>query len=214
MRPLLIDIDPANVDANGIAAALPTGSAWAFGTDAEWIASSAGDSLAHRLIVTTVGNEPAGNAPVLTLVGTDADGLVQTEIITLPNATTIETTKYWLTVTSGSTQAATVGTFDIGWVDEIMTQTIPLNYRHVEAATYSVDVTGTVSYTVQETLNEIHNLTNPAEDASWFGVTALLAKAADLLEAGNVHVSACRLIINSYTDTAEIQLTIMQSESL
>lgn len=214
MRPFKIDIDPANVDANGIAAALPTGTSWVFGTDAEWVAQSSGDSLAHRLVITTVGNEPAGNAPILTLVGTDPDGIAQTEAITLPNATTIESTKYWLTVPSGSTQAATVGVFDIGWVDEVATQTLPLNYRNSEAATFAVDVTGAINYTVQETLDQIHTLDNPSVDASWFDISALAAKTADLLAQGTIHATASRLVVGSYTDTAEIQFTTMQNESL
>ena len=214
MRPFLIDIDPANADPNGIADDLPTGSAWTFGTDAEWLTTGSGDGLAHRLVITTTGNEPAGNAPVLTLVGTDADGIAQTEAITLPNATTIETTKYWLTVPSGTTQADTVGTFDIGWVDEVMTQTIPLNYRHTEAATFAADVTGTINYTVQETLDEIHTKTNPSTDSSWFDISALASKTTDLLAQGTVHATASRLVVNSYTDTAEIQFKVMQNESI
>lgn len=214
MRPFLIDIDPANADPNGIADDLPTGSAWAFGTDAEWLASGSGDNLAHRLIITTAGNEPAGNAPVLTLVGTDADGIAQTENITLPNATTVESTKYWLTVTSGTTQADTVGTFDVGWVDEVMTQTMPLNYRHTEAATFAVNVTGTIDYTVQESLNNIHLVANPSTDVSWFDIPALADKTADLLAQGTVHASAGRLVVNSYTSGAEIQFTVMQNESI
>ena len=214
MRPFLINIDPSNTDADGIADALPTGSAWAFGTDAEWLANGSGDSLAHRLIITTVADEPGGNAPILTLTGTDADGIAQTEDITLPNATTVESTKYWLTVTSGVTQADTVGVFDIGWVDEIMTQTLPLNYRNYEAATFSVNVTGTIDYSVQETLDEIHTQANPSEDACWFDITALAAKTADLMAVGTVHASASRLVVNSYTNTAEIKFTTMQNESI
>ena len=215
MKPYLLDIDPANVDPNGIAAALPTGTSWAFGTDAEWVASSSGDSLAHRLIITTAGNEPAGNAPTLTLTGTDADGIAQTEDIVLPNATTIETTKYWLTAPSGDTGAdATVGLVDIGWVDEIATQTIPLNYRNTEAPMYSIDVTGTISYTVQETLDQIHTQTAPSVDASWHNVTALATKTADLMEPGRVNATAGRLVANSYTDTAEIQFTVLQNDAI
>ncbi len=214
MRPFLIDIDPANVDDNGIADDLPTGTAWAFGTDAEWLATGSGDSLAHRLVITTVANEPGGNAPILTLIGTDADGIVQTEAITLPNATTVESTKYWLTVTSGTTQAATVGTFDIGWVDEVMTQTIPLNYRHTEAATFAADITGTINYTVEETLDEIHTKTNPSVDSSWFSLSALASKTVDLLGVGTVHATAGRLVVNSYSSGAEIQFTVMQNESI
>ena len=211
MKPYLIDIDPANVDPDGIADALPTGTAWSLSGDAEWLASSSGDSLAHRLIITTIGNEPAGNAPVLTLTGTSPDGVAQTEDIVLPNATTIETTKYWLTVTSGATQAATVGVFDIGWVDEVMTQTLPVNYRHVNAATHQIAVTGTVNYTVLETIDSIHELTDPST-ATWTALSALSAKTASLLAVGTVGVSACHLVVSSYTDTAEIQFTTFQSE--
>jgi len=214
MKPFVFDIDPANVDANGIADDLPTGTAWAFGTDAEWLATGSGDSLAHRLVITTAGNEPAGNAPTLTLVGTDPDGFAQTEDIVLPNATTIETTKYWLTVTSGTTDAATVGTFDIGWVDEVMTKLLPLNYRAHEAATHAVDVTGTIDYTVQESLEEIHPQLNAGtpENISWFNMEALTAKTADLKELGELHSSATRLVVNSYTDTAELKWVIFQNE--
>jgi hypothetical protein len=213
MRPFLIDIDPANVDANGIADDLPTGTAWSFTADAEWLATGSGDSLAHRLVITTAGNEPAGNAPVLTLTGTSPDGIAQTESITLPNATTIESTKYWLTVTSGTAQAATVGTFDIGWVDEVMTKTLPLNYRHVNAATHQVDVTGTVNYTVLETMDDIHAAADPSA-VTWIALSALTSKTADLISPGTVGVRACHLVINSYTDTAEIQFTTFQSEDI
>jgi hypothetical protein len=215
MRPFVFDIDPANVDADGIANDLPTGTAWAFGTDAEWLASGSGDNLAHQLVITTAGNEPAGNAPTLTLVGTDPDGIAQTEDIVLPNATTIETTKYWLSVTSGTTDAATVGTFDIGWVDEVMTKTLPLNYRAHEAATHAVDVTGTIDYTIQETLEEIHPQLKAGtpENLSWFSMEAMTAKTADLKELGELHSSAARLVVNSYTATAELKWVIFQNEN-
>jgi len=210
MRSKEFDIDPANVDDNGIADNLPTGTAWSFAADAEWLAISSGDNLAHQLVITTIGNEPAGNAPVLTLTGTDADGNAQTEDITLPNATTIETTKYWLTVTSGVTQAATINTFDIGWVDEVITQTIPIDWRNTEGASYAVDVTGTIDYTVQESFEAIQNVASPSVNASWHNVTALAAKTADLASVGTVNASAVRLIVNSYTDTAEIQFQVIQ----
>lgn len=209
MRPKEYDIDPANVDANGIAALLPVGTAWSFTGDAEWLAISSGDSLAHQLIITTVGNEPAGNAPVLTLTGTDADGNVQTEAITLPNATTIETSLYWLTVTSGAASAATIDTIDIGWVDEVVTQSIPIDWRNTEGASYAVDVTGTIDYTVQEMFGPAQQ-SLPSQNASWHNLAALAAKTADLASVGTVNATAVRLLVNSYTDTAEIQFQVVQ----
>jgi hypothetical protein len=210
MRPKEFDIDPANVDANGIADDLPTGTAWSFAADAEWLAISSGDNLAHQLIITTVADEPAGNAPVLTLTGTDADGNIQTEAITLPNTTTIESTKYWLTVSSGEASAATVGTFDIGWVDEVIHKTYQLDFRNTEAAAYAVNVTGTIDYTIQESFEDIQNTSSPSQNAAWHNLTALAAKTADLASIGTINATAVRLIINSYTDTAEIQLHISQ----
>ncbi len=52
MKPYLIDIDPANVDADGIADALPTGTAWSLSGDAEWLASSSGEVFESRLPLT------------------------------------------------------------------------------------------------------------------------------------------------------------------
>jgi threonine dehydrogenase-like Zn-dependent dehydrogenase len=207
MKPKEFDIDPANVDTNGLCAAITGAGPWTI-ADAEFVANSSGDSLAHRLNLTSAA---ALGAITITLVGTDADGKALTEAILGPASNTIETTGYFLTLTS-VTASATLGanTMDIGWVDEVMTKTIPIDYRNQNAATYAVDVTGTINYTVQESFENIQQVELPAQSASWHNVTALAAKTADLASSGTENASACRLIIGSYTDTAEIQLHVSQ----
>jgi len=207
MRPFEIDIDPANVDTNGLCAAITGAGPWTI-ADAEFVANDSGDSLAHQLNLTSAANL---SAITMTLVGTDADGKALTEAIAGPNATTVETSGYFLTLTS-VTAGATLGanTLDIGWVDEVQTKTFPINWRGAEAASYAVDVSGTIDYTVQETFEDIQNVTSPAQNASWHNVTALAAKTADLASVGTVNASGVRLIVNSYTDTAEIQMQVSQ----
>lgn len=207
MRPFEVDIDPSNVDPNGLCAAITGAGPWTI-ADAEFVANDSGDSLAHRLNLTSTANL-AGIT--ITLAGTDADGKALTEAIAGPNNNTVETTGYFLTLTS-VTAGATLGanTMDIGWVDEVMTKTYPINWRSHDGAANGVDVTGTVDYTVQESFEDIQNVTNPAQNASWYPITALSAKTADLVAVGTIHATAERLIINSYTDTAEIQWQVSQ----
>lgn len=171
------------------------------------------DGFAHRLDIIDTGNDNQTTA-TYTITGTDSDGIDEIEDIAGPagNAT-IETTKYFLTVTS-ITIASPVATsvIDVGTVDEATSKTVPLNYRHTEAATFSIDVTGTINYTVQETLAQIHTLSNPLADSSWFNLSALASKTADLLAVGTVHTTAGRLVVNSYSTGAELQFTTMQAE--
>jgi len=199
------DIDPANVNAAGIANDLPTGTAWSLSGDAEWTASDCGDSLAHQLVVTTAGNEPAGNAPNLTLVGTDANDNAITDTVVLPNITTVETTLYFKTVTSASADAATVGTMDIGWVDEVASKTVPLNRHSSTGGLIQLDVTGTIDVTLQVTAAS-------PDSPVWMNsnTAALVNATTDVMANLDIHSTAVRLIVNSYTDTAEVQVYLSE----
>jgi len=205
MRPKEFDIDPANVSTDGFASG-------ATGASFTLTANDSGDGLAHQVsILNNTATNHAGKT--VTLVGTDSDGNALTEVVTGPGASaTVESSGYFLTLTS-ATPSATIGTdtFDIGWVDEVATKTIPLNWRATEGATYSVDVTGTIDYTVQETFVPIQDETAPQQTAHWHALSALSAKTADLASQGTDNATGVRLIVNSYTDTAEIQMTVGQN---
>lgn len=105
---------------------------------------------AHQLNLTTTTNESAITG---TFTGTDADGRTQTEAITLPNNTTVETVKYWRTVT-GLTVSATLGadTMDVGYVDELVSPSIALNRESGIGAKFFLDITGTLNVDVQFTI--------------------------------------------------------------
>lgn len=205
MRSKTYDIDPANASLTGFASNV-TGASFTLA------ATSSGDGLAHQV---SIRNDSATDhsGKTVTLVGTDADGKALTEVVTGPGTSaTVESTGYFLTLTS-ATPSATIGadTFDIGWVDEVATQSIPVDRRSGSAPTVSVNVTGTISFTVQECFEDVQAKGFDAQqDARWLPISALATKTADTVSTSSVGASAIRLIVNSYTDTAEIQMDVAQ----
>lgn len=200
MRPKVFDIDPANANLTGFRSN-------ATGVDFALTATSSGDGLAHQV---SVKNDSATDhsAKTLVLVGTDPDGKAQTETINAPGTSaTVESAGYYLTLTS-VTPSATIGgdTFDIGWVDEVATQTIPIDAKSTAACTIATDITGTINFTVLETFNDIQ----AGATAQWIAISALASKTADTTASASVGARAIRLVINSYTDTAEIQMAVSQ----
>lgn len=221
MRPYSLDIDPANVDPDGIAENQTTagaanlvlnGALADLGTALQF---DIGDSYSSGCGGVRIAIDSAGDVStvVFTVTGKDQDGIATTETITGVTTTAVESVTYWSQITQISTDIAAGSNVFVGPVDEVITKTIPLNYRAGDGATFAVDVTGTIDYTVNETLDKIHELSSPA-DASWFALSALSAKTADLMAEGTNHATACQLVINSYTDTAEIAFTVMQNESI
>ena len=88
-----------------------------------------------------------------------------------------------------------------------MSKTIPISKQ--VAAAIAVTVTGTVNYTVQETFENVQDGTAPTT-MLWHNITALAAKTASLVGSTTPGATAVRLVIGSYTDTAEIQMDVSQ----
>jgi len=208
MRPKQFDVDPANVSLTGFASNV-TGATFTL------TANNSGDGLAHQV---SIKNDSATDhsGKTVTLVGTDADGKALTEVVTGPaTSATVESTGYFKTLTS-ATPSATIGadTFDIGWVDEVSTQTIPINWRASVGATVNVDVTGTINFTVQETFDDVQVVGQSAiQSVQWVAIGALSAKTVDTVSSASVGARALRLIVNSYTNTAELQMTVVQPDN-
>lgn len=206
-RPKEINIDVADESLTGFASNV-TGATWTLATTATT------DGLAHQVSIRNdTANDHSAKTAILT--GTDADNKAQTETVNLPaGSATIESTRYFKTLTS-VVPSATIGadTMDIGWVDEVAGRTYPLNYNAAVANTYCVDVTGTIDYTVQECFDDIQNLTSAQQNGDWFNVSALAAKTTDIAAAGVHGATAVRIIVNSYSSGAELQLKIVQGAS-
>jgi hypothetical protein len=202
-----IDIDPADADLTGFASNV-TGAAFTITT------AATSDGLAHQV---SIRNDSANDhsGKTVTLVGTDADGMPQTEVVTGPGASaTVESAKYFKTLTS-ATPSATIGadTFDIGWLDEVVSQTIMLN-RHAGFGTMlQLDVTGTLDVTVQVTGGRRQEYTGQ-ESWPWIATTNtnLVGLTADKVGDIEPQMNACRILFNSYSSGAELQAYVSEEQ--
>jgi hypothetical protein len=201
MRPNIIDLDVADASLTGFAEDVT-------GAEFTLTANAATDGLAHQVSIRNDSVTDHSDKTV-TLVGTDQNGNALTEVVTGPGTSaTVESSGYFLTLTS-ATPSATIGadTFDIGWVDEVATVTYPLDWRSPYAANITVDVTGTINFTVQQTFANVL----AGEAAVWTDITALASKTADTTSTAAIGATAIRLLINSYSSGAELQMYTSQS---
>lgn len=171
------------------------------------------DSLAHRLSIIDLGADVQTGA-TYTITGESEAGIEQTEDIAGPGASaTIETTKYFQTVSSITIASpVATSTIDVGTVDEVQTKVFPLNNYNRVGATIFVDVTGTIDFTVQETFNPMSEA-DPAANATFIDITALADKTADTVGSATVGATAMRVTINSYTTGAEVQARLSQTHN-
>ena len=202
-RRFKVDMDPANTSATRYASNA-TGATWTLAQ------TTPGDFLARVVTITNDSStDHSGKTALLT--GTDADGKAQTETLTLGGASAAVTSaKHYLTLTS-VVPSATVGTdtFDIGIGDDIVSKTVPLNFRSDTAALAGIDVTGTIGVDIELTLdppNRPGDFTWTDQGTPiWFNAGNFTAKTADTFGALDLGAFAARFRINSYTDTAEVQ---------
>lgn len=202
MRPKTWSYTPSDDNLTGFASNV-TGATWTL------TATTVGDSLAHKV---TIRNDAVTDhsAKTASLVGTDADGKAQTETMSLPaGSATTTSTKYWKTLTS-ITPSATIGadTMDIGWNDVCVGPSIPLDVKaNAFSVSLAVNLTGTISVTVQHTLQDIYVTTAPV----WFNHATIAAKTTDTDGNYAFPVSATRLSINSLTAGATVKFSVIQS---
>ena len=206
------DIDPADVDADGLADGNDSSVATIVidGALASGGSFTSADGLAHRLNITDAGGHVQTGA-TYTIVGTNSNGNAQTEAIAGPGSSaTIETTEYFLTVTSITIASpAASSTVDIGTVDEIVSPVYPLNWRCNTPATVAITGTvGTYVVDIQETFDDIY--TDGVASATWFDKH--VDENADMSGVLTLHATAVRLQADSYTSGAELQFHINQLE--
>lgn len=206
------DLDPVDVDADGLAQSQTPG---AGGVQALTLngALVSGGSFAEssgqgrQLLLTTGADE---TARTFTVTGTDADGTAITEAITGVNNTTVESTRYFLTVTSITVDDDTTGAIFFGTVDELATKTYMLNRQSDTGALVQYDVTGTINLTAQVSVHDVRNNYTNQEAIPWVATsaTALVGATADAIGRLDAGASAARFIVNSYSSGAEVQVYV------
>lgn len=201
-----ITIDPVDVDTDGLAKAQAVAGAGALTLNGDLISSGKFSPTAHAYQI-SITSDGADGGRTFTVTGKDPDGKTQTEDITGPATTTVESSKYWSEVSQIAADAACAGNISSGTVDELVTKTIVLDKYNDTAATLSIeDITGTLNVSVEETFSDIQNSTT----FEFYAVTALATKTAATRASISVHATGARLKFNSYTNGADCKLVIVQ----
>lgn len=143
------------------------------------------------------------------VVGKDADGRDQSETVTGVTTSPVETTKYYSEITS-ITPDATIGaaTLDVGFVDEMVSETIMLDPELPFYIRY--DETGTLETDVQ-LLMEDPGLSVDQESMGW---NLYDSQLDDILDTERFAIgpgyTAARIKVNSFTAGATIVARIVQ----
>ena len=170
------------------------------------------DNLAHIVTLTApVQATLAGIA--FTIVGTDAAGNSQTEVIAAGPASgaTVNSTKFFLTVETIQ-PSATMGTkvLAIGLLAEAIGYWVNLE-NTMSAPMVMVNVTGTINYTVLQTPANIFDEVGTAYTALGIAIPNMSAVTTQVLANGGESCRAIMLRVNSFTAGATITAHINNS---
>jgi len=201
MRPKQIVYTLAALSATGHATGL-TGT----GPFTTFTAAGTGDDTGHQTTLTSAANL---SGITMVIVGTDAQGNVQTESIAGPNANTINLVKYYKTFTR-ITASATLGanTMNVGWTALVQTPIIPCDFAKLTGPMVIVGVGGTITFTAQQTNTDVFNA---ALTPTWatLGTAAATATATTQALSGTTGV---RVTVASHT-SGVLALSVSQARS-
>ena len=212
---LQLDLDPATEDTDGFANNVTAASGVAF----TLAATTSGDSLAHKVVITPSGSV-TGN---YVITGTDPDGRTQSETLATDTTNAVTSVKFYLTLVS-ITAPSGLGaeTVDIGWADEFASKILELDTYAINACSFQVKVTGTINFDIEVTQQDPQTRLDSAPftvenqgDLAWLNDANFTAKTASL---GNTlavpGLRAARVVVNSFSAGAELQVWAVQSGQL
>lgn len=141
------------------------------------------------------------------ITGFDQDNHAQTETVTGPNNATVVSAKFWRQITTIAISGAAAGAITIGTPNTTLCAVTP---------TYCVDsgepytsVTADIGGTINFTLQKCSERPTAGETPNWRTLQA--AGAIDVEAAQVGPIGAVRAQINTYTNTATLALSILQT---
>ena len=163
MRPITVTVGPlASAVANNICLSqTPTAGALLLN------GSTAGTlDYARRVLITAAGNE---SSRTFTITGTNWSGSTISETVTGPNATTAVSVLDYLTVTSITISGNAAGAITVGTNGVAASPWVRLDAWAMPQVAIQCTASGTVNYTVQQTLDDTNAPTSPvaASAVTW-----------------------------------------------
>ena len=216
MRPFEIDVDLEDADLDGLASNIDSsGTTLTF--DGALISGgtfTSADGLG-RIIVIVDSDTDTQSDVTFTITGTNANDNAISDVVTGPGSgLTVASAKYFKTVSSVTVSAAQGGSEKVdigtrGTTLSAVTKAYPLNSRDSVPPRVSVNVTGTMNFTVQQTYSNLLTTTDASGTIVWEDVTALASKTADTTASLGIGCRGMRIVVNTYSSGAELQAIVV-----
>src|SRR6202012_1301839 len=162
MRPIVVTVGPLTAaSANNIAQSQTPGAAGALALNGSTVVNGVAVLDHPRRVLITTGD----TTHIFTVTGTNASGMPISEVVG-PITTSAYTTQDFLTVTSVTINAAATAAVTVGTNGVASTAWIFLDSWALPIVSIQCDVSGTVNYTVQSTLDDPNTPTNPVPPAA------------------------------------------------
>lgn len=159
--------------------------------------------------LTSTGNLSGVN---VTLTGTDQNGRAITAVRAGPNNNTVAYTTSFFTVTGASVSGTIATDMSIGVNGFGNGKAIPLDYLVAPSnASLSVVVTGTVTYTVQHTFDDVYASNFVEATATWFDNDASALVGASSNQDGNYAFPVAATRIQITAGTGSVVYTIIEA---
>jgi hypothetical protein len=214
-RPLQYDVDPIDVDTDGIAENQKTagaanlvlnGALADLGTALIFDMSDAGYSSGIAGVKISIDSAGDVSSVIFTITGKDENGFSQTETITNVTTTAVNSTKFWSYISNIAADSEVTSNVFIGPINQFVTKTIPLNYLSAIGATVAVTgLSGTIQYDMEECFGSLASSTEVQGQTYFVNQSN---KTADVSAVLTVHATGVRLRADSYSSGAELQFHV------
>ena len=167
MRPITVTVGPlATPDDNGICTSQSGVSVLAINGALATNGVATLDT-ARRVLITS---DNLDNDKYFTVTGTGASGNIQSETLLGPDTASVYTVLDYKTVTSITVDAVVTGNIIVGTNDVASSAWVMFDPYSFPQVSLQCDATGTVNYSVQQTLDDPNSTTNPTSAANmvWF----------------------------------------------
>jgi hypothetical protein len=210
-RPTRVTLAPTATDANGISLSQTPAAGGVQSLTITGALASGGSvtfSTPQHVTITSAGVD---TARTFTVTGTDRDGLAMTEDITGPSTSVTLGIKNFATVTGITVDDDTAGAITAGVDGLCESRWFSLDhYTNEFNVGFGVDVTGTITFTVQHTYDDIFVSDFDEITATAYDHTSVAAKSADTDGSYATPITAMRVEVTaSASGTAAV--TIIQA---
>lgn len=162
-----------------------------------------------RITITGAADE---SGKTFTVVGRDQSGNSITEVITGPNTTTVTSSLTYSAVTSITVSAATAGAVTAGNSQSGASQWIALDPWAFPQIGIQCSVSGTVNYTVQQTLDNPNDPVSPvaAANVQWVNHPDTNLVTATTTQQGNYGYAPLFVRVNINSGSGYVRMTVVQ----